>query len=207
MFKKGNNKIFIIIIIGVLLFVFYYNQNTQQNQLLKSSPMLNSIETNNSSLRTEKSEDMIIIHLAGAVKEPGVYKLREADRLVDLIKAAGGLKENADLKKINLAKKIYDGQKLIIPALNDQKNILKNRKEDQILSNDYMLSSQSDLININQAVQKEIEKLSGIGPSKAAAIVKYRVKNGYFEQKKDLLNVSGIGEKTLEKIKDEIVVR
>lgn len=210
MFDKNSKNIFIIIIILILLFLFYYNQQTQQNKVFKSASNLNMIENKNKNLDSEKSEAEIVVHLAGAVKNEGVYKLTKKDRLVDLIKAAGGLKKNADLGKINLAKKLYDGQKFIIPEFNEGTDDFKANSNSQIseeLFSEKQFSSDNNFININQAEQSELEKLSGIGPSKAAAIIKYREQNRNFTKKEDLLNISGIGEKTLENIKDEIVLR
>jgi competence protein ComEA len=213
MFK--NNKIgFLIITVLVILILLYYNQNIQQNLALESESSLNLLEVENSreQFRAEDSDTQIIVHLAGAVKNAGVYKLNKSDRLVDLIKAAGGLRENADLEKINLAEQLYDGQKFTIPEIkknNERKNtsFLHSQKSEETMIDNYSTTSNNDLININQAGQSELEKLSGICSVKAAAIIKYRKQNSYFAKKSDLLKISGIGEKTLENIKDEIVLQ
>jgi len=213
-----NRKIIIFIIIGLMLAFSYYSQNLDKSRDLNSQADFNLLETGaaaeNFSLNSEAEENdlKIVVHLAGAVKNPGVYKLNKSDRLVDLIRAAGGLEENADIKLINLAERLYDGQKLIIPEL--IKNIAQNTNDDSLLKkrgensiNNFSSSSSSNLININQADQSDLEKLSGIGPAKAAAIIKYREENNYFSKKNDLLKISGIGEKTLENIQDEIVLQ
>jgi competence protein ComEA len=219
MFK--NKKVIFISVIGLLLlYLLYYNQSIQPSPVLNTEANLNLLEIGNAAEKTvEKENDIqIIVHLAGAVKNAGVYKLNKNDRLVDLIKAAGGLKENADLQQINLAERLYDGQKINIPKIanNNQRKVnyiqgssgfSDSRNKKSILINKYSSSSDSDLININQADQSQLENLSGIGPSKAAAIIKFREQNSYFSQKEDLLKISGIGEKTLENIKDEIVLQ
>ena len=215
-----SNKMIIFLIVGLLLLgLSYYNQAFNQDRVLNSDENLNlleaGIEAESAGInpKAEAAEDQIVVHLAGAVKRAGVYKLNKNDRLVDLIRAAGGLKEKADLNQINLAEKLYDGQKLTIPELIkniDQKSSLKDsisQKGGNKLVNNYSGSSSSNLININQADQSDLEKLSGIGPAKASAIIKYRKENDYFSKKDDLLKVSGIGEKTLENIKDEIVLQ
>lgn len=211
---KNNNKIFFLIIGLGMLGLAYYNQNIQQSAAVNSESSLSLLETENETEKSiEKESDVqIIVHLAGAVENAGVYKLNKNDRLVDLIKAAGGLKEIADLKQINLAERLYDGQKLTIPEIiknNEQGNITfpDSQNSGEILINNYSSSSNNDLININRADQSQLEKLSGIGPAKATAIIKYREQNSYFSQKKDLLKISGIGEKTLENIKDKIVLQ
>ncbi|MFW6230163.1 MAG: helix-hairpin-helix domain-containing protein [Halanaerobium sp.] len=209
-----NQKSIIIIIAVLLLIFFYYNQNLKQVSTVSSENNLNNLELNrmNDNLKNKEKDKTIVVHLAGAVKRPGVYKLNQSDRLVDLIKAAGGLKENADLNQINLAEKLYDGQKLVIIEnyKNSSQKTLNNSTADnfeEIEPDSHNLSNDNSLININQADQEQLETLSGIGPSKAAAIIKYREENSYFSNKEDLLNVSGIGEKTLENIRDEIVLQ
>ncbi|MFP4020626.1 MAG: helix-hairpin-helix domain-containing protein [Halanaerobium sp.] len=212
MLKNNSKSIFILIVFLSLAFLFYYNQDVKQNEVLNSNSDLNLLANNNSS-NTEKKETEIIVHLSGAVKNAGVYKLRENDRLVDLIKAAGGLNKNADLAQINLAESLFDGQKLVIPEIIDidQSSVNLDKSnieaESQLLNNTYVADSDSNIVNINQAPQSELEKLSGIGPAKAAAVIKYREENGIFKKKEDLLEVSGIGEKTLENIRDEIALR
>lgn len=213
MFK--NKKVIFILFSAVLFLAFsYYNQDSDQISKLNSENQLNILEAadlkNNSSVKEAK--EIIVVHLAGAVKNAGVYKLDKNDRLVDLIKAAGGLKDNADLTQINLAEKLYDGQKFTVAEIKkteDKATLInlkvKNGKE--IFDKNFNSSDNGSLININQADQSQLEKLSGIGPSKAAAIIKYREEKSYFSEKEDLLKISGIGEKTLENIRDEIVLQ
>lgn len=208
MLKNTNKKVFIITAV-ILLFIFsYYKQNYDQEQLLNSENEMNILATNTKK-KTNRKE--IVVHLSGAVNKPGVYRLNSEKRLVDLITAAGGLEKNADLNKINLAEKIFDGQKIVIPKINQTKDlILKNSLDQKSRFNNltnYSSQGSSDLIDINQADQSDLEKLSGIGPAKAAAIIKHREENGNYKQKKDLLDVSGIGKKTLANIEDEIRLR
>jgi len=213
MFKINPKNFMIFVIILALLFLSYYNQDKKDEELLNVASNFNSLENKKVENKSEKeNNDQIIIHLSGGVINPGVYKLNNKERLIDLIKAAGGLNNQADLEKINLAEKLYDGQKVVIPLI-VEKNIELNsvgesgsQSSDKILNNNSS-SSNNQLININQADQTKLETLSGIGPSKAAAIIKYRNKINFFIKKEDLLNVSGIGEKTLENIKDEIIIK
>ena len=190
-----NGKIIIFLIVAVLLLgLSYYSQKIDYGRGLNSENNLSllnegtAVENLDFNSKDEKDEDQIVVHLAGAVKNAGVYKLNKSDRLVDLIKAAGGLKENADLNQINLAEKLYDGQKFTIPLLirdidqNNNLEISAFTKSENNLVNNYSSSSSSNLVNINQADQSDLEKLSGIGPAKAAAIIKYREENSYFLQ-------------------------
>lgn len=143
----------------------------------------------NSTKEEVKIENFIIVHIAGAVRSPGVYKLLEGSRVIDGIQAAGGALPSADLDKLNLAEYLEDGCKIFVP----EKSIPPNPS-----------SSANNKININFASEKELESLPGIGPSLAKRIVEYREKNGLFKSLEDLEKVRGIGEKKIEQIKDLI---
>lgn len=211
--SKNNNKLLFIIISFIIIFFISYNFNITSFSEENYSGFENDLEVFSEANKSEnnlkkESDQEIIVHLSGAVKEAGVYKLRENDRLVDLISAAGGLKEKADLEEINLAEPLFDGQKIVIPEIIKQKEntqIIQQENDGELLLN-YKIN-QENKININRASQSKLEELSGIGPGKAAAIIEYRNKNGLFRKKEDLTNVSGIGEKTLEKIIEEISLK
>lgn len=149
-------------------------------------------------------KEMIIVHVAGAVVEPGVYYLEKGSRVFQAIEKAGGPLEEADLERINLAQPLMDGQQVYIPAF------LPAGEEAQLAgavtfrSEAYL--NQSRKININTASKAELETLPGIGAVKAQNIIKYREEHGYFQRIEDITRVNGIGEKTFENIKDLITV-
>lgn len=140
----------------------------------------------------------IIVHISGQVHNPGVVKLEPGARVIDAVNAAGGLKNDADLDKINLAKKLQDEDKIYIPKIGEDidKNLLdfQNSAED------------GNKININICTKEELMSLPGIGEVLADRIIQYREKTP-FKKVEDLMNVSGIGEKKFESIKDMIIVR
>lgn len=143
--------------------------------------------------KTQESEEtMIVAYVCGAVKNPGVYSLKESCRIKDLIEAAGGAKENADLSKINLAQRLADGQQVIVP----ENGTSSNGQE----------SSGSGKVNINFADKEELMTLPGIGEAKAEAILAYREEIGWFQSTEELMNVSGIKEKMYARIADRIEV-
>jgi len=163
--------------------------------------------TNNLEEEYNKSEtNSIMIHVAGEVVNPGVYQVSTDSRVVHAVELAGGATSLANLDSINLASPIQDGQKIYIPSVLDKINQIKggNSGSNNVGSTS---GNSSGKININTASQGKLEELSGIGPSKADSIIDYRNDNGPFKNVDELLNVSGIGDKTLEKIKDDIVVR
>lgn len=152
-------------------------------------------------LRPAPTERPIIVHISGAVPRPGVYALPKGARIQDAISAAGGFLAEADKESINLAQPLEDGQRLDIPFLAGFSPILPTPLVERSVS-----PQESDLININTATASELEALPGIGPTLAKRIVEYREQHGPFLSTEDIINVSGIGPGTYERIKDLITV-
>ncbi|MBC8588823.1 helix-hairpin-helix domain-containing protein [Paratissierella segnis] len=154
---------------------------------------------------TEKEEDnqIIMVHISGEVYNPGLIKLFSGDRVVDAVELAGGLKKEADLDRINLAKKLEDEEKIYIPKIGEEIN-----KSELIASTEMPSSNDntSNKININTCSISELESLPGIGQVIAGRIVEYR-KSDSFKTIDDLKNVSGIGDKKFEGLKDFITVK
>jgi len=141
-----------------------------------------------------QQQQFVTIHIHGAIKYPGVYKLDASSRLINLITLAGGPKENADLSSLNLAKLLSDGQKFHIPSI--------TKESPKSLSS---LKTKSSInVNINNAPKNELTTLPGIGPSTAQKIIDYREKNGGFQNLKDMLTIKGIGPKSFVKIEEMI---
>lgn len=155
----------------------------------------------------------IFIHIVGEINNPGVVKINRGQRVVDAIEKAGGATDKADLAKINLAFILSDGQKVIIPGINDKEmeSYIVDGGGGSVLEKSGVLGSGVSVVkqkvNINTATQSELETLNGIGPSIADKIIKYREKNGKFKKVEDLKNVSGIGESKFEGVKDEVCVK
>lgn len=148
----------------------------------------------------EYKENVIKIDVEGAVKRPGLKVLKgDRDRLDDAIKAAGGLKRNADSSQINLAMSVCDGMKVVIPYIGGEAvfEYPDNSKDGEFAGK----------INVNTATAQELQKIPGIGPSYAARIIEYRENIGYFSRPEDLLAIKGIGEKRLANMKKYIKFR
>jgi competence protein ComEA len=138
----------------------------------------------------------ILVHVAGKVKKPDVYPLLQGSRVADAIKAAGGAKKGVDLSDINLARILIDGEQIYVGYVaavdrSTPKNSVKKY---------------SGIVNINRATKAEFDSLVGIGPVIAGKIVTYRNQNGSFMAIDDLLKVSGIGAKTLERIRPRLTL-
>ncbi len=147
----------------------------------------------------------ILVDVSGAVNQPGVYALQPDSRVKDALAAAGGLSAEADLVRVNQAKKLRDGEKLIVPTINQ--TITPNEINSAAPGEPIQETSiEAGPVNVNTASQQELETLPGIGPSRAQDMITYRDTKGPFQTVEDLLNVPGIGEVTLERLKPLIVV-
>ncbi len=210
MFNFSNQEkitiilLLVLIIIGVGI-VLNKSINREDNFIVNSA---SDITENNPAMQIEAPS--VIIHIAGAVKNPGVYQLKPTDRIVDAVKIAGGATEEANLDLINLAALIKDGQKIIVPykIYNDAgKEINTNRYNNEASVYSSSAASTSSKININTANATILQTLSGIGPVLSERIIEYRNQNGLFGVIDDIKDVSGIGEKKFEGIKDLICVQ
>ena len=153
---------------------------------------------------------MMAVHVTGEVKNPGVVKVKEGSRIEDIIEAAGGLTENADITNVNLAYIVEDGMKIRIPSSNEENDSEDYITEDSgkgVILSEESNNSSSSIVNINTANEAELEQLPGIGPSISSKIVEYRNKNGKFKNIEDIKNVTGIGDSKFEKIKEYIKVK
>ncbi|MEC2179288.1 competence protein ComEA [Bacillus subtilis] len=150
----------------------------------------------------DESSETIVIDIKGAVQHPGVYEMRTGDRVAQAIEKAGGTSEQADEAQVNLAEILQDGTVVYIPKKGEETAVQQGGGR----------SVQSDggkgaLVNINTATLEELQGISGVGPSKAEAIIAYREENGRFQTIEEITKVSGIGEKSFEKIKSSITVK
>lgn len=144
----------------------------------------------------------ITVHVAGAVNNPGVYKLRPGARFNDGVVAAGGATDQADLNSVNLAMLLNDGEQIYIPKRNEKPHTITAQPIPSSVAGGSASSGNSKVlsININTASSAELEQLPGVGPSTAKAIIDYREKNGAFVTVQDLINVRGIGPAKLDEI-------
>ena len=150
------------------------------------------------------SDGTIFVDIGGAVKNPMLAELPDGSRVDDAIQAAGGLRQEADMTNVNRAEFLVDGQKIFIPslALDEDGNLIEGASQ----AGSYSASEAgaSDKVNINTADSTQLQTLSGVGPATAQKIIDYRQSNGSFSSIEDIKNVSGIGDKTFEKLKDHI---
>lgn len=202
-------KYFPIVIITVIGFVIYITQNKDQSSerkvehedFLQQIEMVNENEQSAQTNEINVSTDEVIVDIKGAIKHPGVYEVNKNSRIHNVIELAGGFTEKADEKQINLAQKVHDEMVIYVP---------KKGEIDIPITQSTQIGQSStegmDKIRLNSATAEELTKLNGIGPAKAEAIINHREEHGPFMQVEDLLQVNGIGEKTLENIRDNIII-
>ena len=230
-FLKKNIKVIVIItIISIILVFYYFNhiKNMKDIEITNESELtqdieegkddkqkkkeyeeetkekeVNSKEEKNQKIQNEKYRERIMVDVEGAVNMPGIVELNENERIVNVIERAGGLKENANLRDINLAEKVEDGMKIYIPTndeiLDKKEEVLKDKK-------DTKTKGQNKKVNLNRATQTELETIPGIGPSTAVKILNYRKEKGNFRKLEELKEISGIGESKFNKMKDFIEI-
>ena len=187
----------LVVIIGTLIFLFFWKTNQQTEQsLITTEVQAKDVEKKSKPkvLDTKEQKKIIIIDVKGAVVKEGVYEMKEGDRAKDAVEKAGGFLLEADVKKVNLAQIVQDQMILYVPN--------KNEQVQEVAA----FSKGEAKIQINAASKEQLEKITGIGSRKAESILKYREEHGPFQKIEDLLEIDGIGAKSLEKIKDQIII-
>lgn len=185
--KLTKFEIIIIILILGLGALFLTRDNLSFDDVPKIESLRKNNDYNENKNETSDGSDdfnnsEIEVHIDGRVKNPGVYKIKNGTRLQDLIEEAGGLLDDANTSNLNLARKLKDGEKIVIKSYLD-----KNNDEDA-------------KININTATKDMLTSIPGVGSKMADKIIKYRQEHP-FNSVDELLNISGIGKKKFEEIK------
>ncbi|WP_028244916.1 ComEA family DNA-binding protein [Pseudoclavibacter soli] len=156
-----------------------------------------------SSASVEVEVATLTVHVAGEVNAPAVYRLDAGARVADAIELAGGLTQAAAPDALNLARVVQDGEQIVVPS---QEQMAAGAQAGAAASGSSSGSATSGLVNINQATAEQLQTLSGIGPATAQKIIDSRTADGPFASVDDLTRVPGIGEKTLERLRDKITV-
>ena len=198
MIKLDKKNIIIIVLIISVIGIAYYlysNDFSVFNQDFEAS-LENEDKVNFESNNTkDENKNNIVVHISGAVLNEGVIELKEGSRITDAIEKAGGLKENACIKDINLAEVLDDGIKINIPTIDEynksKENIVEEKTNNAVQPDNKTISQKNNIkVNINTATQSELETLPGIGSSTALKIINYRKENGKFKSIEDIKKVS-----------------
>lgn len=205
-----------IIIIAVSVFVVLnigkvteFNKEEKENTTINANveESKNNIEEKEIKENEEGQKELgtgIFVHIDGWIQNPGVYEIKENDRVNAIIEKAGGLKEGASIKSINLAARLSDGDKIYIPNREEEKQI----ETTEVKGNNTgtVKTTKNNKININKASVTELKQITGIGELTANKIIDYRENVGKFKKIEDLKEVKGIGDSKYESIKDKITI-
>ena len=154
--------------------------------------------------QAETEDQLVTVDVKGAVKKPGVYQLQSNSRVHDALEKAGGLTDEADLKSINQAQKLSDEAVVYVAKVGE--NAVDVTTSAPTSATSGAGQAKSALVNLNTATEADFQTISGIGQKRAQDIIAYREANGRFKSVDELKNVSGIGAKTLEKLKEYVTV-
>ena len=197
--QKYKKKLLLpVIVIGIILFL------SIQSFIKSASPQADSIQPiplkeSFTEVETieEIAEPIVFVEVKGAVTKPGVYELAEGDRVLNAIEQAGGYLPTSNSKHINHAERVEDEMIIYVPEEGEEVEEATSSAS----------SPQSSIVNINKADATGLTSLPGVGPAKAEAIISYREQSGDFKEKLDLMKVTGIGQKTYEKLEPLISVK
>ena len=186
-----------------------HQDSTYQETFSKKDSINYENETNIEASPQVQVIEEVPIYICGAVKKPGVYFVPTNAIINDVVEKGGGFTEEADPVAINLASQIIPNEKIIVPKVGEEidKSTDSYDNRERIESSSVSpqpYTSPVGAINLNTATKEQLMTLSGIGEVKAAAIIAYRQEKGVFSSIDELRNISGIGEKTFEKIKQFI---
>ena len=169
-----------------------------------SSYMNEKSNKSNEISQAETGDQLVTVDVKGAVKKPGVYQLQSNSRVHDALEKAGGLTDEADLKSVNQAQKLSDEAVVYVAKVGE--NAVDVTTSAPASATSGTGQAKSALVNLNTATEADFQTISGIGQKRAQDIIAYREANGRFKSVDDLKNVSGIGAKTLEKLKEYVTV-
>jgi len=148
-------------------------------------------------VRADAARGRVTVHVAGAVRRPGVYRLAARDRVDDAVHRAGGARQGADLSAVNLAAKLEDGRQIVVPA-----RAPAGGAGTAGASGDS--AAPGVPLNLNTATPEQLDELDGVGPATARTIVQYREEHGGFGRIDELAQVPGIGEKRMASLREQV---
>ena len=208
--KKYSKRIILLLVIIVILVSYYLIYKIKLNDSInddnKNEDVIAYVDNTSEVVSSDESKNNFYVDVKGEVKNPGVYFVSDGMLVIDAINLAGGLTKKACTDDINLSMKLT---KEMVIYINNKNNFTTTTKATEL--NDVKITSKSSakesngLVNINTASKEELMSINGIGESKANSIVEYRKENK-FNTIEDIKNVSGIGDKFFEQIKNYITV-
>ncbi|MCM3566547.1 helix-hairpin-helix domain-containing protein [Neobacillus mesonae] len=208
-----EHKLYVILAVLVVIGGLYYFNETRpiiEPQIQSKALVDENLEAPAEEHATKEKQEIeskppekMMVDVKGQIKLPGVYQASEGERVIDVITRAGGLTDKADKSQVNLAEHIQDEMVIYVPEKGEEGIIAaKAQAGGGDSRNPGSAANQQRKINLNKANSQELQNLPGVGPAKADAIIEFRETKGGFKTVDDLKNISGIGDKTFEKLKD-----
>ncbi|RAP25229.1 hypothetical protein C2W59_00191 [Bacillus pumilus] len=192
-------------LMGTIIITFFLlagnKESTREPSVLKGDQD-KQVTLEDKEEKTDNESSSIFVEVKGAVKKPGVYTFQSDARVEEAIRRAGGFTSKADTIEINQAAKLEDSMMIYVRKQGEAEREAQTAGVDAPSGNE-----KSQGVNVNQADAAELQTINGIGPAKAEAIITYREEHGEFQQIEDLRNISGFGEKTIERLKNELTVK
>ncbi len=195
-FRVGLGAAVVLLLIGVAVTVLVSALSSSAGNRTVVGSEVSSPTT---SATPASSTVTIFVHILGAVTVPGLYQLRDGDRAIDAIAAAGGYTVDADRRQLNLARFLADGEQIYVPTVDEVAT-------GAAVGGGVATGMSGGKINLNTADATALETLPRVGPSLAARILAWREANGRFTSVEDLMSVSGIGDKTFAGLRDLVTV-
>ena len=195
--EQQRQKNIFIVTLAILIVIGSFYSFWQKRSVIESTSS-GEVLAKNTQVAEEKTIE-IVVYISGAVNKPGVFKLSNHARAVDLVNLAGGLSMEADPSKINMAQQLKDGMHINVAAkaaVQGGGDALGNSSRVKIGSK----------VNINTADKIELDTLPGVGPALAEQIMEYRQAKGSFNDLDELKKVPGIGPSKFEKMKDKVTI-
>lgn len=189
-----------------------YGLKIEENQenSIEGESIVSEESVNNQAPEDLERDKTIMVHISGQIHNPGLLELKSGDRINDAVILSGGLKNDADIDRINLSQKVQDEEKIYIPKIGEDLEPIQvvESKNNNNLSSSKSSNSENinEKIDINSCSKELLISLPGIGDVTAEKILKYR-EEMKFQKIEDIMEVSGIGDKKFEAIKDLIVVK
>ena len=180
--------VLLVTAIAITLFFFYSARGEAVDKVRSIG--------SSSPITASPPELVIYVDVAGKVKAPGVYQLPDGSRVIDAITIAGGTRRGVDTSHINLARKLIDGEQILVTS----------KKFESISPNSSRKMVFSGKVSVNSGTKAQFDSLPGIGPVLAQRIIDHRSKNGPFAQVSDIQNVSGIGAAIFAQLSDRLTL-
>ncbi|EIQ7161851.1 helix-hairpin-helix domain-containing protein [Enterococcus faecalis] len=198
-----GSGVFMVILITLLVGIYLMvNKEPRVDTTLWEETSLTTMAEVATDTTKERAETMIYVDIKGAVKVPGIYQLKNQQRIWDALALAGGVSEEADTAQVNYAQKVKDQMIIYVP----KKGEAVAQSLETLQESAPAQQNQEEKINLNTATEAELQTISGIGAKKAQEIIRFRDEQGPFKTVEELKNVPGIGEKTVERLKDMLTV-